>query len=93
MPTPEATRLYRGSSVLTMSSPPISDGGLAVRGSEVLAVGRWKDLLSEHPAAIQEDLGEVILMPGLINAHCHLDYTMMRGALFGGGHLQNGFRD
>ena len=77
--------LYRGASVLPMSSPPILDGGLAVRGSEILAVGSWKDLISEHPAAIQEDLGEVILMPGLINAHCHLDYTMMRGALFGGG--------
>lgn len=85
MPAPEATRLYRGSSVLPITSPPISDGGVAVRGSEVLAVGGWKDLISEHRGAIQEDLGEVILMPGLINAHCHLDYTMMRGALFGGG--------
>ena len=56
-----------------------------MRGSEVLAVGSWKDLILEHRGAIQEDLGEVILMPGLINAHCHLDYTMMRGALFGGG--------
>jgi len=27
------------------------------------------------------DLGEVAAMPGLINAHCHLDYTLMRGAL------------
>ncbi|HXE41860.1 MAG TPA: amidohydrolase family protein, partial [Candidatus Baltobacteraceae bacterium] len=27
------------------------------------------------------DLGEVILMPGLVNAHCHLDYTDMAGQL------------
>ncbi len=27
------------------------------------------------------DLGEVVVMPGLINAHCHLDYTLMRGAI------------
>jgi cytosine/adenosine deaminase-related metal-dependent hydrolase len=27
------------------------------------------------------DLGEQILLPGLINAHCHLDYTMMRGKI------------
>ena len=27
------------------------------------------------------DLGEQVLLPGLINAHCHLDYTMMRGAI------------
>jgi len=25
------------------------------------------------------DLGEVILLPGLVNAHCHLDYTDMAG--------------
>ncbi len=28
-----------------------------------------------------EDLGDCILMPGLINAHCHLDFTVMRGAI------------
>jgi cytosine/adenosine deaminase-related metal-dependent hydrolase len=27
------------------------------------------------------DLGEVALLPGLINAHCHLDYTDMAGLL------------
>ena len=27
------------------------------------------------------DLGERVLMPGLVNAHCHLDYTMMRRAI------------
>jgi len=85
MPASEAIRLYRGTSVLPMSSPDISDGGLAVRRGEILAVGTWKELVREYPSASREDLGEVILMPGLINAHCHLDYTMMRGALFGGG--------
>ena len=27
------------------------------------------------------DLGDVILLPGLVNAHCHLDYTDMAGLL------------
>ena len=27
------------------------------------------------------DLGERALLPGLINAHCHLDYTLLRGAI------------
>ena len=83
MPAPVDTQLYRARRVLPLSSPPLEDGGIAVRGSEILAVGSWEDLTSEHPGAHREDLGEVILMPGLINAHCHLDYTMMRGALFG----------
>jgi len=85
MPASEAIRLYRATSVLPISSPYIFDGGLAVRGDKILGVGTWKELVQEYPGASQEDLGEAILMPGLINAHCHLDYSMMRGALFGGG--------
>src|SRR5205823_9391567 len=27
------------------------------------------------------DLGDVALLPGLVNAHCHLDYTDMAGEL------------
>ena len=83
MSDPDNTRLYRARRVLPMSSPPIEDGGIAVRGGEIVAVESWADLSREHPGASREDLGEVILLPGLINAHCHLDYTMMRGALFG----------
>jgi cytosine/adenosine deaminase-related metal-dependent hydrolase len=85
MPDPASTRLFRARTILPVSRPVISDGGLAVRDGEILAVGPWSDLVRELPAASREDLGEVILMPGLINAHCHLDYTMMRGSLFGGG--------
>lgn len=84
MPVPADTQLYRARRVLPLSSPPIEDGGIAVRGSEIVAVESWDDLRREHPGGEQVDLGEVILLPGLINAHCHLDYTMMRHALFGG---------
>ena len=85
MSAPVATRLYRGRCLLPMTGSAIDDGGLAVRGSEVISVGSWRELTTEHFGAVKEDLGEVIIMPGLINAHCHLDYTMMRGALFGDG--------
>ena len=85
MPDPASTRLFRARTILPVSRSAIADGALAVRDGEILAVGEWRDLAREHPAAPVEDLGEVILMPGLINAHCHLDYTMMRGSLFGGG--------
>lgn len=89
MPSLEATRLFRARHVVTMAGPVIGDGGIAVRGGEILAAADWSELVAGHPGAFYEDLGEVILMPGLINAHCHLDYTMMRGALFEGG----GFTD
>jgi cytosine/adenosine deaminase-related metal-dependent hydrolase len=43
-------------------------------------VGSWPDLRAHANEKIL-DLGEVILLPGLINAHCHLDYTGMAGML------------
>lgn len=65
---------YRARLVLPISSPPIENGCIAVEDGRILSVGCY-----EGGAA--EDLGDVILMPGLVNAHCHLDYTSMRGAI------------
>ena len=49
-----------------------------LRGSRIAAVGRWRDL-SRACRAKHLDLGEVVVLPGLVNAHCHLDYTHMAG--------------
>src|SRR5205823_2090094 len=38
------------------------------------------------------DLGERILLPGLINAHCHLDYTALRGRISAGGSFTDWIR-
>jgi cytosine/adenosine deaminase-related metal-dependent hydrolase len=61
-----------------MSQPPIENGAVAISGSLIVEVGRWRDL---RPHKSQEvfDLGDVVLMPGLVNAHSHLDYTNMVG--------------
>src|SRR5262249_11817409 len=66
--------------VLPVSRPPIENGAVSIAGERILWVGRWSDL----PASDRQqvcDLGETILLPGLINAHCHLDYTDMAGQL------------
>lgn len=36
---------------------------------------------AQAPAGDRVELGDVILMPGLVNAHCHLELTAMRGFL------------
>ena len=61
-----------------MISPPIADGAVVVSGNRIKAVGRWRELRSNFSRQVA-DLGEAVLMPGLINAHCHLDYTHMAG--------------
>jgi cytosine/adenosine deaminase-related metal-dependent hydrolase len=71
--------LLRARTVMPIARPPIEDGAVGVSGGQITAVGRWRDLRNGHK--LVEDLGEVILMPGLINAHCHLDYSHMAGCL------------
>jgi cytosine/adenosine deaminase-related metal-dependent hydrolase len=72
--------IVRARTVVTMNGPPIDNGAVAVSGDRIAAVGPAKDVLSRFGADVI-DLGEQILLPGLINAHCHLDYTLLRGKI------------
>lgn len=67
--------------VVTMDGPPIEDGAVLVESNQIRAVGRARDLAGEADAGETLDLGEMVLMPGLLNAHCHLDYSMLRQAI------------
>ncbi len=53
---------------------------LRSRGSKITGVGRFEEVKASHGGDVV-DLGEQILLPGLINAHCHLDYTLLRGQI------------
>lgn len=68
---------YRSRWVVPVSSVPIEDGVVAVDGDLIAFVGPRADA----PAGDEVDLGESVLMPGLVNAHCHLELTVMRGFL------------
>jgi cytosine/adenosine deaminase-related metal-dependent hydrolase len=72
--------LYLADIVLPMSSPPIRHGAVRVEGPDVVAVGPGSEL-PPHAGEEVLDLGASTLLPGLINAHCHLDFTRFRGAL------------
>jgi aminodeoxyfutalosine deaminase len=71
--------LLRARIVAPVAQPPIQDGGVLVFGQRVAAVGRWRDMSPRNNPRQTLDLGERVLMPGLVNAHCHLDYTDMAG--------------
>jgi cytosine/adenosine deaminase-related metal-dependent hydrolase len=70
--------IYRAKTVVTMDGPPIDDGAVAVVGDRVADVARFAQMPKGGEVI---DLGEVVLLPGLINAHCHLDFTALRGAI------------
>ena len=70
--------LLRARILLPISAPPIENGAVLLAKNRVVALGAWRDL-APHAREPAVDLGPVILLPGLINAHCHLDYTDMTG--------------
>lgn len=53
----------------------LRDGGVVHAGGRTVAVGSTKSLKQIHPDAIVDELGEVVLLPGLVNAHTHLELS------------------
>lgn len=73
-------QIYRARLLLRQPGEVIEDALLIVRDGRILASGARSDL-EPHWSGPSQDLGEVVLMPGLINGHCHLDFSVFRGAL------------
>ncbi|MCC7273464.1 MAG: amidohydrolase family protein [Alphaproteobacteria bacterium] len=66
---------YHASWVVPISEPPIPDGWIAVDRGRIAAVGRRGP---SGIAAGDVDLGRVVVMPGLVNAHTHLELSYLR---------------
>jgi cytosine/adenosine deaminase-related metal-dependent hydrolase len=73
--------ILRARIVVTMDGAPIENGAVAVREDRIIDVGNFPEVSARHSARQVIDLGEQALLPGLINAHCHLDYTCLRGKI------------
>jgi aminodeoxyfutalosine deaminase len=69
--------LYRAAWVLPIVGPPLPNGWVHVDGQRVRAVGAAADAL---PAGVEAvDLGRCAILPGLVNAHTHLELSWMAG--------------
>src|SRR5438067_12980127 len=71
--------IVRARIVVTMDGPPIENGAVRVIDGRIIDVGNFADVGSANDGIV--DLGHYVLLPGLINAHCHLDYTCLRGKI------------
>ena len=75
------TKIYSAQWLVPVSSPPFERGAVAVEGTRILSVGARDELAARFPEAAREEFGEAAIMPGLVNAHSHLELTAMRGFL------------
>jgi aminodeoxyfutalosine deaminase len=73
--------IIRARTVVTVDGAPIRNGAVAISGNQITDVGKFPEVSARHSGTKIVDLGEQALLPGLINAHCHLDYTCLRGKI------------
>src|SRR5205809_6268374 len=71
--------IVRARVVGTMDGPPIDDGAVRVTNGRIAEAGKISEVAPANDEIL--DLGKSVLLPGLINAHCHLDYTCLRGKI------------
>lgn len=63
--------------ILPITQPPIEDGAIAVHDGRIEGIGPRREFVN----AEVEDLGDCIIMPGLINAHTHLELGHLKCAI------------
>ncbi len=67
-------QIFAASYLFPISSPPVAGGAIAVADGHIVDVGPLSRLKEEHRAPVMEFPGCVI-MPGMVNAHTHLELT------------------
>lgn len=70
---------YHAAWLVPISAEPVRDGTVVVHDGRIVYAGPR----AAAPPGADEDLGAVILCPGLVNVHTHLELTVMRGFLEG----------
>jgi cytosine/adenosine deaminase-related metal-dependent hydrolase len=76
---------YHAAWVLPIASPPIREGWVAVEHGRIVAVGRRRgareafDASSSRRVSHEIDLRSAAILPGLVNAHTHLELSWLRG--------------
>ena len=67
--------LLRAAFVAPMDGPLIRNGAVAWSDGVILAVGPASNVMREHPGLTPTGLGDAVLLPGLVNAHAHLELS------------------
>lgn len=67
--------------VLPVAGPPLAGGWVRIERGRIVAVGQGR------PAGPAVDLGDAIILPGLVNAHTHLEFSNLAAPLSADGGL------
>jgi cytosine/adenosine deaminase-related metal-dependent hydrolase len=66
----DSIRSYRARWVIPVSGPPVANGIVVVHRDQIVGIHRLR-------RADTVDLGDVAILPGLVNAHAHLEFSRL----------------
>src|SRR5690349_3757116 len=66
---------YRARWVVPVDQPPLDGGVVKVANGRIVSIGKGDGDQVTH------DLGDVVLLPGLVNAHTHLEFSLLERPL------------
>ena len=66
--------IFAAGTLMPISSPPLWDGAMLVRGGRIEAVGELADIGRENPDAEVRFFPNYTIIPGAVNSHAHLGF-------------------
>ena len=66
--------IFAAGTLIPISSPPLQDGAVLMRGGRIEAVGALADVGQENPDAEVRFFPNCTIIPGAVNAHAHLGF-------------------
>jgi aminodeoxyfutalosine deaminase len=74
--------IFRAAYIFPIERPPIFNGYVAVADQKIAEIGVWgAEVKSNFRSDAVVDLGKVALIPALVNAHTHLEFSHLRHPL------------
>jgi aminodeoxyfutalosine deaminase len=74
--------LYRAGWILPIARPPIRSGFVCTNAGRIVSVSADATDVANLPGPVETvDLGDVAVLPGLVNAHTHLELSWMRNRI------------
>jgi cytosine/adenosine deaminase-related metal-dependent hydrolase len=77
--------ILRAPFILPIDSPPLKNGAVLVQNDTIVAVGPADEIKKQaQEDSYSIDLPTSILLPGFVNAHCHLELTSLKDLSYSG---------
>ncbi len=73
--------IYSAPHILCNSQTLIKDGALLIKSGQIADVGTLNEIRSAYPLEQVNRFDNAVMLPGLINAHCHLELTLLQNKI------------